>query len=243
MLEFKNVTKTFGSIIAIRDLSFKVEKGEFVFVTGPSGSGKTTLINLILGKLVPEAGKIIFEGKDIAALPEKELPEVRQKMGVVFQDFKVLPERTVRENIEVALAVKEVGEKEWRERVDQVLSLVGLSDRAELFPNQLSGGEKQRVSIARALVVDPDIILADEPTGNLDWDTAEGITGLFEKINKHGKTVIMATHHELIIKKLDKRVIHLEVQAPIEVRKQSSQKKEKTKKKNDKKGKMEEEED
>ena len=128
---------------------------------------------------------------------------------MVFQDFKVLPYRTIRENVEVALAVKGVEESEWKSRVDQVLALVGLTDRAELFPSQLSGGELQRVSLARALVVDPELILADEPTGNLDWDTAEEIVELFEKVHNNGKTVIMATHHRAIVDKLGKRVIEL----------------------------------
>jgi len=126
MLKVKNVTKTFGKIVALKDLSFEVEKGGFIFITGPSGSGKTTLINLILGKLSPDSGEIIFSGKNITKLHESEIPQLRQSMGVVFQDFKILPERTVRENIEVSLAVKEVDEKEWTSRVNQVLALVSL---------------------------------------------------------------------------------------------------------------------
>ena len=209
MILFKNVTKTFGKTKALDDVSFEIEKGEFVFLTGPSGAGKTTVVKIILGELTPEKGKIIFQGHDMAKLKRKEVPGIRQKIGVVFQDFKVLSERTVRENVEVALAVIAVSSKEWKERVNHVLKLVGLIRKAELFPAQLSGGELQRVSLARALAVDPKLILADEPTGNLDWETAENLMELFEKINKEGKTVVVATHHQGIIDKLKKRVIML----------------------------------
>ena len=209
MILFKNVTKTFGKTKALDDVSFEIEKGEFVFLTGPSGAGKTTVVKIILGELTPEKGKIIFQGHDVAKLKRKEIPQLRQKIGVVFQDFKVLSERTVRENVEVALAVIAVPSKEWKERVNHVLKLVGLIRKAELFPAQLSGGELQRVSLARALAVDPKLILADEPTGNLDWETAEKLMELFEKINKEGKTVVVATHHQGIIDKLKKRVIML----------------------------------
>ena len=209
MILFKNVTKTFGKTKALDDVSFEIEKGEFVFLTGPSGAGKTTVVKIILGELTPEKGKIIFQGHDMAKLKRKEVPGIRQKIGVVFQDFKVLSERTVRENVEVALAVIAVPSKEWKERVNHVLKLVGLIKKAELFPAQLSGGELQRVSLARALAVDPKLILADEPTGNLDWETAEKLMELFEKINKEGKTVVVATHHQGIIDKLKKRVIML----------------------------------
>lgn len=209
MLKVRNVNKTFGDIVALKDISFDVDEGEFVFIIGPSGAGKTTLINLILGKYIPDSGEIKLNDKDITELGDSDIPEHRQNIGVVFQDFKVLPERTLRENVEVGLAVKGVDESEWKERVDQVLELTGLANRSELFPSQLSGGELQRVSLARALVVNPDIILADEPTGNLDWDTADAMMDLFERINKEGKTVIMATHHQGIVDKLKKRTIEL----------------------------------
>ena len=201
MIEFKNVSKSYGSIKALADISFKVANGEFVFITGPSGAGKTTLLKLILREILPDSGQIVFDGADIVGLSQEEVPHLRQKIGVVFQDFKVLPERTVRENVEVPLAVVGVNPEEWEARVDQVLKLVGLDKRTELFPSQLSGGELQRVSLARALVVNPKLILADEPTGNLDSETADGVMDLFEKINKEGKTVIMATHNERIIEK------------------------------------------
>lgn len=209
MISLKNVTKTFGKIKALENISLEVGKGEFIFICGPSGSGKTTIFRLILQDYLPDSGEIFFEGKNITKLPKEQIPPLRQKIGVVFQDFKVLPERTLRENVEVALAVIGVPDKEWQARVDQVLKLVGLSERSELFPAQLSGGELQRVSLARALVVNPKVILADEPTGNLDWDTADELMKLFEKINKEGKTIVMATHHRLIVGKLKKRVIEI----------------------------------
>ncbi len=210
MISLKDVTKTFGKIIAVEDATFSVDKGEFVFLTGPSGAGKTTILKMILREYLPDKGKILFEGKNIVRLPEKYIPSLRQQIGVVFQDFKVLPERTVRENVQVALAVKETPISEWKKRVRDVLDLVGLLERSELFPSQLSGGELQRVSLARALVINPKIILADEPTGNLDWETADQLMDLFEKISQEGKTVIMATHHRGIVDKLKKREIKID---------------------------------
>lgn len=209
MIKAKNVTKKFGEIVALSEVSFEVDKGEFVFITGPSGAGKTTILKLILREIAPDEGEITFDGINLTGLPEKEIPAIRQQIGSVFQDFKVLPERTLRENVEVALAVTGIPQEEWGARVDKILELVGLEKRSELFPSQLSGGELQRVSLARALVVNPKLILADEPTGNLDWDTADGIMDIFEKINKEGKTIIMATHNKEIIAKLGKRVIAL----------------------------------
>ncbi len=210
MIKLKDVTKTFGKIKAVEDINFAVDKGEFIFITGPSGAGKTTILKLILRDYLPSKGKIFFDGKNIVDLPEKFVPKLRQQIGVVFQDFKVLPERTVRENVEVALAVRGTPDSEWRKRVKDVLELVGLIQRADLFPSQLSGGELQRVSLARALVVNPKLILADEPTGNLDWETSGKLMDLFEKINKEGKTIIMATHHRGIVDKLKKREIKID---------------------------------
>ena len=209
MLEFKNVTKKFGDIAAVEDITFFVDDGDFLFITGPSGAGKTTLLRLILREFIPDKGEVIFNKENITELPSKKVPKLRQQMGVVFQDFKVLPESTLRENIEVALAVVGLPKEEWDARVDNVLKLVELVERADLFPSQLSGGELQRLSLARALVVNPKIILADEPTGNLDWETADKIMDLFEKINSEGKTIIMATHHKLIVDKLGKKVIKI----------------------------------
>lgn len=209
MLKIKNVSKSFGDVKALESVSFDVDDGEFMFITGPSGAGKTTILRLILRDLLPDKGEILLQGKDITKFSDKFIPKLRQKMGVVFQDFKVLPERTVGENVEVALAVIGLPEADWNSRVKHALELVGLENRADFFPSQLSGGELQRVSLARALVVNPKIILADEPTGNLDWDTADSLMELFEKINKEGKSIIMATHHRLIVEKLGKRVVQL----------------------------------
>ncbi len=210
MLKVKDVSKSFGSIKALSNINFEIEEGEFVFLTGPSGAGKTTLLRLLIRELLPDEGEIFLADEDITKLPRKNIPKLRQNMGVVFQDFKVLPERTVRENIEVALAVIRLPSEEWRDRVEHVLKLVGLNDRAHLFPSQLSGGELQRASLARALVVNPKILIADEPTGNLDWTTSEKLMDLFAQINAEGKTVLMSTHHEGIMERMKKRVIVLD---------------------------------
>lgn len=209
VIKFKNVTKTFGDVIALRDVSFEVAKGEFVFITGPSGSGKTTVLRLILGEILPDSGKITYQGTEVAKLSEKELPFYRRKIGCVFQDYKVLPEKTVGENIEIALAAIDFPVDKWAKKVDEVLKAAGINSRTNFFPSQLAGGELQRVSFARALAVNPELILADEPTGNLDWKTAKEMMELFEKIVKEGKTVIMATHNQEIIDKMKKRIIGL----------------------------------
>lgn len=209
MLQVDKVEKSFGKIKALDQISFEIEEGEFVFLTGPSGSGKTTLLKLILAEMLPDKGEIVFNNTNLNKLKKRDIPKYRQHIGTVFQDFKVLPERTVRENIEVALAVIGVSSKEWRERVNKVLEMVGLGARRDLFPSQLSGGELQRVSLARALVVNPKLILADEPTGNLDWDTSQAIMEIFENIHKEGKTILVATHHTMLIDKYGKDVIDL----------------------------------
>ena len=209
VIQFKNVTKKFGGMAALSNISFEVGNGEFVFITGPSGAGKTTILKLILGEILPDIGEVIVEGYDTRKIKDKDLPLFRQKIGTVFQDFKVLPERTVSENVEVALAVIGLPQQEWQARLSHVLKLVGLTRQDHLFPSQLSGGELQRVSLARALVVNPKLLLADEPTGNLDWDTSGAVMDLFEKINKEGKTVVMATHNQEIVKKHKKRIIHI----------------------------------
>ena len=209
LVRFSDVSKKFGVVTALDKVSFEIEKGEFVFITGPSGAGKTTILKLILAELLPDSGKVEINGIDTKNLKESDTPIFRQKIGVVFQDFKVLMERTVRENVEVALAVIGLPESEWNERIKHVLKLVGLTKQTNLFPAQLSGGELQRVSLARALIVNPTILLADEPTGNLDWETSDSVMDLFEKINKEGKTVVMATHNKEIVKKHQKRIIHI----------------------------------
>jgi cell division transport system ATP-binding protein len=209
IIKFNKVSKRFGGVTALDNVSFEVPNGDFIFITGPSGAGKTTILKLILGEISPDSGEVIVDGVNVKNLKEEDLPCFRQKIGIVFQDFKVLSERTVAENVEVALAVINVPEVEWEDRVKHVLKLAGLSKQADLFPSQLSGGELQRVSLARALSVNPKLLLADEPTGNLDWDTSDSMMQLFEKINKEGKTIIMATHNLEIIKKHKKREIHI----------------------------------
>ncbi|MEK7188343.1 MAG: ATP-binding cassette domain-containing protein [Patescibacteria group bacterium] len=206
---FKFVSKSYGVIKAISDIDFSINKGEFVYLTGASGAGKTTILKLILGETKPTTGHVFFDGQDLALAKAKEIPFIRQNIGVVFQDFKILGERTAKENIEVALAVKGVKELEWSERIKHVLKLVGISRRSTAFPAQLSGGELQRLSLARAVALAPKIVLADEPTGNLDWETATSIVELLHKINKEGITIIMATHNRVIIDKMKRRTIVL----------------------------------
>lgn len=208
-IKFENVSKKFGSITALSNVDLEIMDGDFVFLTGPSGAGKTTILKLILREYLPDSGRVLFDELDITQVQKREVPFLRQQMGIVFQDFKVLPERTVLENVEIALAVSNTPKEDWEKRVNHVLKLVGLSKRTRLFPSQLSGGELQRVSLARALVTNPKVILADEPTGNLDWDTAEEIMKLLEKINKEGKTIIMATHHLGLIKHFKHKIISI----------------------------------
>ena len=209
ILEFRNVTKNFGSIEALKSVSFAIDDGELVFITGPSGAGKTTLLKLLLRGERPTSGEIIFDGKSVGKMKSRDIPKLRQKVGVVFQDFKLLNEKTVRENCNIALAISKNPNSEWNARVEHVLDLVGLQDRSELFPSQLSGGELQRAALARALVVNPKIIFADEPTGNLDWDTAEEVMKLLKKIHDEGKTVIVTTHNKKIIKEYRARLLEL----------------------------------
>jgi len=207
ILEFKDVTKNYGSVSAVKDLSFKINEGDFVFITGPSGAGKTTILKLLTRQIKPSSGKIIFDGKEVHNLKKSQIPKLRQSIGIVFQDFKLLSEKTIRENIEVALAIANIPSKEWKSRVDHVSNLVGLAERVDMFPAQLSGGELQRASLARALVVNPKVVFADEPTGNLDWETADGVMRLLMKINEEGKTVIITTHHKKILKEFEERII------------------------------------
>jgi len=210
MVKFENVTKKFGELTALKGVSFNIEPGEFVFVIGPCGAGKSTLVKLILREYLPDEGQVKVRNIDLKDLRQKEIPEYRKKIGVVFQDFKLLFDRTVFEN--VALALRVIGEKEEEinRRVENILELVGLSQRANFFPVQLSGGELQRVVLARAVVTEPDIVIADEPTGNLDLGTARGIVNLLKKINEKGKTVIMATHNFEIVNLMKQRVIELD---------------------------------
>jgi len=210
MIKFSQVSKKFGKIIALNDVSFEIEPGEFIFITGPSGAGKTTLLRLILKEIVPSEGKIEIDKQDLTGLSPKKIPELRRKIGVVFQDFKLLPDRTVFENAVLPLEVAGAGKKEIERRGEEILKLVGLSDRTELFPAQLAGGELQRVCLARAIMAKPKILLADEPTGNLDPTTSWQIVKLIKKINDLGTTVIMCTHNVDIVNSLRERVIRVD---------------------------------
>jgi len=210
-IEFKNVTKEYvKDIKVLDDVSFEVEKGEFVFVIGPSGAGKSTIIKLLLKEELPDSGEIIFEGTDISEITPDEMPEYRRKIGVVFQDYRLLNSKTVYDNVAIALEVVDSDEQDIKSVVPNVLNLVGLLDHSSYYPEQLSGGEKQRVAIARALAHEPDILIADEATGMIDPDSADEIIELLEKINSLGTTVIMSTHDQRIVDKMTKRVIKIE---------------------------------
>ena len=211
MIEFKNVSKVYDTgTEAVHNANFKIEKGEFVFLVGSSGSGKSTLIKLILKEEEPTKGNIIINGKDTTFLKPNRVPFLRRSMGVVFQDFRLLPDKTVYENVAFAMYIVKATPRHIRRQVPLVLSLVGLSAKAKMYPNELSGGEQQRVALARALVNNPSMIIADEPTGNLDPDTAWEIMNLLNDINLRGTTVVMATHAKNIGDEMKKRVIHID---------------------------------
>jgi len=211
MISLENVSKKFGTgIFAISDITLSVEKGEFIFLVGPTGSGKTTIFRLLIREIVPTEGRIVVNSWDLGKLPNKKIPELRKRIGVVFQDLKLLADRTILENILLPLEVTGIKPKEAIRRAEEVLSQVGILEHKDKFPVQLSGGELQRTAIARGLVLSPDILLADEPTGNLDETTSWEIVKLLSNINEKGTTVIMATHNADIIKKLNKRVVILD---------------------------------
>ncbi len=211
MIRLENVSKVYnGNVAALRDASFDVAKGEFVFLVGHSGSGKSTMLRLLNKSEQPERGTIWVAGKSINDLPAGKVPYLRRNIGAVFQDYKLLPNKTVFENVAFALEVIGKPKHVIRQQVPTVLELVGLAGKAERFPDQLSGGEQQRVSIARAFVNRPLILLADEPTGNLDPVTSEGIMRLLDRINKTGTTVLMATHDQRIVNLMRRRVIELD---------------------------------
>lgn len=210
MIKFENVSKKFGEVATLDKVNFELKPGEFVFIIGPSGAGKTTLVKLILKDYLPTAGTIKIGGINLEEIPKRKIPDYRRKIGVVFQDFKLLPDRTALEN--VALALRIFGEKETEiiPKVMEVLGLVGLGERADFFPAQLSAGELQRTCLARAIIGSPEIVLADEPTGNLDLGTARQIVKLLKKINEMGKTIIMTTHNFEIVNQMKERVIELD---------------------------------
>jgi cell division transport system ATP-binding protein len=211
MIVFEDVTKIYDPhVVALREASFMIEKGEFVFLVGPSGSGKSTIMRLLLKELDPTSGRIIVGGRELARLKNSKVPMLRRNIGCVFQDFKLLPNRTASENVAYALKVQGDSKRAIRHKVPEVLNLVGLSAKTNQLPDELSGGEQQRVSIARAFVNHPPLLICDEPTGNLDPDTSVGIMQLLYRINRSGTTVVMATHDREMVDKMRKRVIALD---------------------------------
>jgi cell division transport system ATP-binding protein len=211
MIVFEGVTKVYDhDIVALRDVSLTIDKGDFIFLVGPSGSGKSTMVRLLLKELEPTDGRIIVGGRELARLKRSKVPLLRRNIGCVFQDFKLLSNRTAFENVAYALKVQGESRKSIRTKVPEVLSLVGLASKMSQFPDELSGGEQQRVSIARAFVNHPPLLICDEPTGNLDPDTSVGIMQLLYRINRTGTTVVMATHDREMVDKMRRRVIALD---------------------------------
>ena len=211
MIELKYVTKTYdGDVTVVDNLSLTIEDGEFVFLVGESGSGKSTLLKLLMRELVPSEGSITIDGKEITKLRRKKVAELRRNMGIVFQDYRLLQKRTVYENVAFALEVIEIPTRKIRRSVPAALNLVGLSHKSKNYPNEISGGEQQRTAIARAIVNNPPLLLADEPTGNLDPRNSQEIMEVLDAINNRGTTVIVATHDRAIVDAMKKRVIHLE---------------------------------
>lgn len=211
MISFQNVSKTFGTgEMALSDINLTIEKGEFIFLVGPSGSGKTTLLRMLIRDTLPTQGKIVVSDWDLTKLPSGKVPDLRKKIGVVFQDLKLLTERTIFENILLPLHIAGESDSTAVKKVHDIMEQVGIIQHKDKFPIQLSGGELQRAAIARALIFSPDILLADEPTGNLDMTTSWEIVKLLQDINKTGTTVIMATHNTDIVNSLLKRIIGLE---------------------------------
>ena len=211
MIRLEHVTKTYKTTtVALRDVSVDIDKGEFVFLVGSSGSGKTTFLRLLLREEVPDEGRIIEAGRDIGSLPKWRVPFLRRNIGCVFQDFRLLPNKTVFENVAFALEVIGRPKSVVKTQEPQVLDLVGLGHKHDSLPNELSGGEQQRVAVARAFVNRPLILLADEPTGNLDPATSEGIMSLLDRINRTGTTVLMATHDKTLVDRMRRRVLELD---------------------------------
>jgi cell division transport system ATP-binding protein len=207
---FNNVTKQYDNgTIALDNINFFIDKGEFVFIVGSSGAGKSTITKLILCEEKPTSGTILINGIDVGGLKHREMPYYRRQLGMVFQDFRLLPNKTVYDNIAFAMQVRGATNREIRRAVPNVLSMVGLSGKAKVRPHELSGGEQQRVALARAMVNNPPVLIADEPTGNLDPATADGIMQLLEDINKRGTTVLTVTHAKDIVNKMKKRVVEI----------------------------------
>jgi cell division transport system ATP-binding protein len=211
MIVFENVSKIYdGNVAGLLDVSFHIPKGEFVFVVGPSGSGKSTLIRMVLKELEPTKGRIVVAGRSLSNLSRRRVPLLRRNIGCVFQDFKLLPNKTVYENVAYALEVVGEHRRSIRRKVPEILNLVGLADKTNSLPHEVSGGEQQRVSVARAFVNHPPLLLADEPTGNIDPETSIGIMQLLLRINRTGTTVVIATHDREMVDRMRRRVIALD---------------------------------
>ncbi|MEA4922747.1 MAG: cell division ATP-binding protein FtsE [Eubacteriaceae bacterium] len=210
MIEFEHVTKHYRTNIGLEDVSVNIEKGEFVFLVGASGAGKSTFIKLIMKEIDADSGSIIVDSREVTKLSSRQIPRHRRSIGIVFQDFRLLSNKTVFENVAFAMEITHCAKKIIKKRVPQALSLVGISSYAEKYPDELSAGEQQRVAIARAIINSPTVLIADEPTGNLDPDTSGEIMQLLEEINRRGTTVVMVTHAKDIVDKMKKRVIMID---------------------------------
>lgn len=210
MIKFINTTKRYGNIYALRDVNFEVEMGEFVFIVGPSGAGKTSILKLLYREELATAGTVLVGRVDISQLKSTQVPKLRRRMGIVFQDFKLLPGQTAFDNVAYVLRALGVGPTETRKRVLGALKVVGLIDKVDATPEELSGGEQQRVGIARAIVNGPSLVIADEPTGNLDPATSLDIMNLLEQINQRGTTILISTHNHQIVNQMQKRVITMQ---------------------------------
>ena len=211
MLLMSGVSKTYrNGSVALKNIDLHIKPGEFVFLVGPSGAGKSTFIKMLFKEVLPTTGKIYVDGVDVLALTDKEVPFLRRQLGIIFQDYRLLPDRTVYDNVAFAMQVIESPAVKTRRRVMTVLELVGLKNRANAYPAELSGGEQQRIAIARAIVNDPIMVIADEPTGNLDPETSKDIMRIFTGTNESGTTIVMATHDKEIVDAMGKRVIAIE---------------------------------
>jgi cell division transport system ATP-binding protein len=211
MIRLEKVTKIYkGDVVALRDIDVDVQKGEFLFLVGPSGSGKSTFLRLLLREDLPTSGRIVVAGREIGKLSQSKVPQLRRNIGCIFQDYKLLPTKTIYENVAFAMEVIGRPQHVIKSQVPQVLDLVGLASKSKNFPDELSGGEQQRVSMARAFVNRPLIVLADEPTGNLDPTTTVGIMRILDRINRTGTTVVMATHDQRIVDAMRRRVVELD---------------------------------
>lgn len=211
MIHFKNVSKIYDNgAVALDRVTVDIEKGDFVFIVGASGAGKSTFIKMLFREELPSSGELMVNGHDVVTMTRKEVPYLRRELGVIFQDYRLLPDKTVFENVAFAMQVIEAPRRLMQRSVNSVLDVVGLRDKYKCFPNQLSGGEQQRVAIARAIVNDPAIVIADEPTGNLDPETSWDIMDIFTRINRAGTTIVMATHDKNIVDTMQRRVIAIE---------------------------------